>query len=136
MTVANTYNGYGRHVYYLNIAQLTEYEKWTFIGEFMSSPSLCLVKVSVALFLLRIGGLRRWLRALLLAVIALLVSSTFTFVIILSVQCRPIAGNWDPLIRLTSNCLSTSALEDIAYCSSGLITNLHFRMMSTLIILS
>lgn len=125
--MAETHIGFGRHVYYLDIAQVTKVEKWLFVSEFLGLPILCLVKVSVALFLLRIGGLRRWLRASLLATIALLLSSTFTFMIILIVQCKPIAGNWDLAIRLTSNCLSTSVLIDIAYCSSGLITKAPFQ---------
>ena len=125
--MVNTYFGYGRHAYHLDIAQLTKVAKWLFIGEFMATPILCLVKVSVALFLLRIGGLRRWLKVLLLASTTLLISSTFTFVIILSVQCRPIAGNWDPVIRRTSKCFSTSVLVDIFYCSSGLMTKPPFQ---------
>ena len=113
--------GYGRHIYYLETAQVIRIKKLNFVSGLFTNFIICLVKLSVALFLLKIGGLRRWLRASLFATIALLVSSTFATVVIIFVQCRPIAGIWDPTIALTANCLPASALTDVSYCSTGLV---------------
>lgn len=131
--VSLTRAGYGRHVYYLDIAQLVRAGKLLFISELLANLTICVVKVSVALFLLRIGGLRGWLKASFYATIVFLVSSTSAFVVILFVQCRPIAGNWDPMIKRTAKCLSTSALTDVSYCSAGTISESH-GMLPTLII--
>lgn len=117
--MALTRAGSGRHIYYLETAQVMRIGELSFVGELFSNLCICVVKISVALFLLKIGGLQRWLRASLLATIALLVSSTFATIVVLFVQCRPIAGNWDPTVRLTAKCLSASALADVSYCSVG-----------------
>ena len=111
--------GFGRHIYYLDAAQLLRFKKLNVVSGFLTNLIICLVKLSVALFLLRIGGLRRWLRNSLFATIALLVSSTVATIIIIFVQCRPFAGVWDPAVALTASCLPTSALTNVSYCSTG-----------------
>lgn len=113
--------GFGRHIYYLDAAQLIRFKKLNFVSGLFTNLIICLVKLSVALFLLRIGGLRRWLRHSLFTTIALLISSTVATIVIIFVQCRPIAGIWDPTIALTANCLPTSALTIVSYCSTGSI---------------
>lgn len=115
--------GFGRHIYYLDTAQLIRFKKLNFVSGLFTNLIICLVKLSVALFLLRIGSLRRWLRYALFATIAILVSSTVATVAIIFVQCRPIAGIWDPTVALTANCLPTSALTDVSYCSTGSVPN-------------
>ena len=124
--MAETYIGFGRHVYYLDISQIDQVDKLFFISKILSLLTICVVKISVALFLLRICGLRRWLRALLFVIIALLASSTSITIGIHFAQCRPIAGNWDPPISLTSNCLSASVIVDVTYWASGSISTPSF----------
>ena len=110
--------GFGRHIYYLDTAHRIRFKKLNFVSGILTNFIICLVKLSVALFLLRIGGLRRWLRYSLFATIALLVSSTIATIVIIFVQCRPIAGIWEPI---KANCLPTSALTIVSYCSTGLV---------------
>ncbi|KAM0805601.1 hypothetical protein BDR22DRAFT_884584 [Usnea florida] len=119
LVVASTYAGFGRHLYYLDVAKRVQALKYMFVLEILTGPIVLLVKISVALFLLRIGGLRRWLRASLFATIVLGASSAFTYIIILFVQCRPLAAKWDPRIRLTANCLSTSTFTGVSYFGSA-----------------
>lgn len=114
-----TRSGLGRHIYYLDIVQVIQFEKLNFVVELFLNLDICVVKISVALFLLRIGGLRKWLRVSLLVTIALLISSTSTTIIIIFMQCRPIAGIWDPTMKLRANCLSASVLIDVSYFSAG-----------------
>ena len=127
--------GFGRHIYYLDIAQRIRLGKLNFVSGLFTNLIICLVKLSVALFLLKIGGLRSWLRASLFATIALLVSSTFATIVILFVQCRPIAGVWDPTVEMTAKCLPPSALTDVSYCSTGLVPKPP-EMLPTLIVTS
>ena len=125
--------GFGRHIYYLDIAQVIQAKRAIFILKLLSPIIICVVKISVALFLLRIGGLRRWLRVLLFTIIALLISSTTTNIIILLVQYRPIAGHWDPTVTVIANHLSPSALTDVTYCFIGLLPK-PLEVLPTLII--
>lgn len=127
--------GYGRHIYYLEPAKVIRIKELNFVSGLFTNFIICLVKTSVALFLLKIGGLRRWLKASLFATIALLVSSTFATVVIIFVQCRPIAGIWDPTVALTAICLPASALTDVSYCSTGLVPT-SFEISPTLIVFS
>ena len=114
-----THAGYGRHIYYLDTAQVIRIKKLNFVSGFFTNLIICLVKLSVALFLLKIGGLRSWLRASLYATIALFVSSTIATIVIIFVQCVPIAGIWDPTVALTATCLPAAALTDVSYSSTG-----------------
>ena len=116
--------GFGRHIYYLDAAQLMRFKKLNFVSGLFTNFIICLVKLSVALFLLRIGGLRRWLKNLLYATTALQISSTVATIVIIFIQCRPIAGIWDPVVALTANCLPNSALTNSSYCSNGSLPNL------------
>lgn len=112
--------GFGRHIYYLDTAQIMRYKKLNFVTGLFTNLIICLVKLSVTFFLLRIGSPQRWLRYALFGTIALLVSSTVATVVIIFVQCRPIAGLWDPTVALTVKCLPTSALTDVSYCSTAM----------------
>ena len=130
--------GYGRHTYYLDeldTAQVIRAGKFRFVVGLLANLVICVVKISVALFLLRIGGLRRWLKVSLYVTIVLLISSTSATIIILLVQCRPITGNWDPIIKRTARCLSNSAVTDVSYCSAGTIPESQ-RILRTLITFS
>ena len=119
--MALTRAGFGRHIYYLNTAQVMRIGKLYFITGLLANVDICVVKISVSLFLLRIGGLQRWLKAVLYATIVLLVSSTSATSVIIFVQCRPITANWDPIIRRAARCLSNSILTDVLYCSAGTV---------------
>lgn len=130
-----TRSGYGRHIYYLETAQVKRIRKLNFVSGLFTNLIICLVKLSVAIFLLKIGGLRRWLRASLYATIALLVSSTIATVVIIFVQCVPIAGIWDHTVALTAKCLPPSALTDVSYCSTGTVPK-PLDMLPTLIVVS
>ena len=89
------------------------------MSELIAAPAVCAVKVSVALFLLRIVGLRKWLKVSLYIVIGFQIVSTSAYVIVLFLLCRPIKANWDPIARETANCLPPSALADVSYAAVG-----------------
>lgn len=111
--------GYGRHIYYVSIADAQVALKLLFINEIVSLFAICFVKISVALFLLRIGNLRRWLKISLIANTLVLVASTVAFAIILLVQCRPIYANWNLLAKAKAKCLKSDTLVDISYLTTG-----------------
>ena len=114
--------GYGRHAYFLRLDQLIRASQLLFFSEFLSLLAVCFVKISITLFLLRITGMQKRLKVLLIATVALLVTSTIAFVVILFVQCRPITVNWNLLSKKSANCLPASSLAVVSYCTTGLST--------------
>ena len=117
--IATVNSGLGRHIYYLKLNQIIKAGKLTLVTELLTNLIILVVKLSIALFLLRIGGLRKWLRYSLFATIALLVTSTSVFVVVLFVQCRPLAAVWDPRLKAKADCLPKYALPDVSYCMGG-----------------
>lgn len=112
--------GLGRHLYYIGLVKGSQVQLYTYIGEFLSLAGLCFVKVSVALFILRIDALHGWLRAAFIANVVVLALSTTALLIVLLVQCRPIAGNWDPRVRATATCLSMDSLLATSYATAAI----------------
>lgn len=110
--------GYGKHIYTLDLPNLESILQLLFIAEILGILGLFFVKLSVALFLLRIGGLQRWMRWGLIITTAILACSTASIIVIYFVQCRPISGNWNPLIH-TRACVSPHALVASGYASTG-----------------
>lgn len=127
--VDNQY-GHGRHIYYVSLANAQVALKLLYVDEIVSLFAICFVKVSVALFLLRIGNLRRWLRMALIANTLFLVGSTIAFAIILLIQCRPVNANWNLLAKAKAKCLSADTLVDISYLTTGLHTLLFSKRHS------
>ena len=112
------HHGYGKHFFTLDLPSLHVILKQLYIAEILGILGLFFVKLSVALFLLRIGGLQRWMRWGLIVTTAILACSTASIVVIFFVQCRPISGNWDPFINKTA-CISPQALVASGYASTG-----------------
>lgn len=122
--------GYGKHTFTLDLPNLYVILKLLYIAEILSIVGLFFVKLSVALFLLRIGGLQRWMRWGLIITTAILACSTTSIVVIFFVQCRPISGNWNPLISQTA-CISPDALVASGYASSGELKAHHVSTAAT-----
>jgi len=121
LDVAAEKAGAGRHMHYLPLPEAEQALKWINVSEFLTLLALCLVKVSVVLFLLRIGNLKRWLRTALVVNMAILVLSTTALLIVLLVQCRPIQANWDLAVKATATCISMDSLVDISYLTTGMV---------------
>lgn len=115
--------GYGKHIYTIDPPNLPTILKLLYIAQILGILGLFFVKLSVALFLLRIGGLQRWMRWGLIVTTAILACSTTSIIVIYFVQCRPISGNWNPLIQKTA-CISPDALVSSGYASTGKLQGL------------
>ena len=94
------HNGFGRHVYYLDQAQIVETTKWTTMAAIQNTIGVFFVKASVCFFVLRILARthKRITRTLLLFVgfLALLMLSN---VLVLCLQCIPFECIWNPAIK-------------------------------------
>ncbi|KAF2495284.1 hypothetical protein BU16DRAFT_618124 [Lophium mytilinum] len=111
LTCIGVSHGTGRHVYFLKPDDIVTTVLTMFLGEFLLLLSLCLVKVSVMLFLLNFGGLKKWLRWTLLGNMSVICVSTFVFIVILWNQCKPVQANWNG----KGTCISVQALMSVTY---------------------
>ena len=118
-TAVAVHNGFGRHAYYLILPQVENVVRAVFIDELLVLCMICFAKLSIALFLLRIGGLRRWLRYMVITTMFLQVTSSCAFFIVSCLECRPLAGIWNPEVRATATCLPAEGWLDSLYASNG-----------------
>lgn len=88
------HSGFGRHIYYLSKSQMEENLKWSYMTEFFIFIILCMTKVSVCLFILRMKK-TEWLECFLYCLLAGLVATTIPCEIVVVAQCQPIHGFWD-----------------------------------------
>ena len=86
--------GDGHHVFYLKASQKVEVVKWNYVTEFLLFFIICLTKISICLFILRIKN-TGWLKRCLYALMAGLVVTTLVCEVILFAQCQPIHAWWD-----------------------------------------
>ncbi|KAL8901479.1 MAG: hypothetical protein Q9207_005177 [Kuettlingeria erythrocarpa] len=86
--------GYGRHAYYLSTQQERNSLKWNYVTQYLIFLIVCLTKVGICLFVLRIKN-TGWVKWCLYTLMAGLVLTTAPCIIILSAQCRPIRALWD-----------------------------------------
>ena len=111
--------GFGKHSADLEPAQIVMMEKLMFPCQILLILGVPLIKISVIVFLFRMGALRKWVKVSLLATAAVTVISAFAVLGMMLTYCKPISALWDPSVRKTAKCQSYSADLDVAYFSAG-----------------
>ena len=86
--------GLGRHSYYLSENQISRALEFNYATQLLSFVIVCLTKISICLFVLRIKK-TGWLKWCLSALMAGLVLTTLACEIILFAQCQPINAFWN-----------------------------------------
>jgi hypothetical protein len=109
-------HGTGRHTFYVPFTHIQKVLLLSFFGQLLWIWSITLVKVSVALSLLRITPSKRW-AIVLYWFIAFLFVSAIVFVILQLVQCTPISNFWNP--RPGGVCWKKSDLALSGYIVGG-----------------
>ena len=99
-------NGLGRHIFYLSqsqhtLEQLSEGTKLQYMNQIIIIVGVMFIKVSIALFLLRIFGLgqKMWWRWSLYLVMWITVLTSLSSAIIVLTQCRPLRKLWNPVVH-------------------------------------
>ena len=112
--------GIGNHISCIDPLDLIRGLRLVFISQLLVYVAVFFVKLSITLFLLGISGLRKPFRIALIVNIIFLALAKSAFIIELFVQCRPIAGIWDLVVKVTASCVSPSATVNLSYASAGL----------------
>ena len=111
MQVFEVHNGNGRHAYYLSLEQFVDNIKWTYIVEFFLFLIICLTKVSICFFILRIKK-TGWLKHFLYALMGGLIVTTVAVLIVWGAQCQPTKAYWD---RLVGTCWNPEIYNDLIW---------------------
>jgi hypothetical protein len=113
-----SYTG-GRHTMYISHDKLVLAAKVGFLGVPMWVWSMTVLKISVALMLLRIKETRKW-RIGIWSLIAALAALGFGSTMAMMLQCRPIQANWNVFFRLKPGvCWSAETQEAVTFTTSG-----------------
>ena len=109
--------GFGNHIEHIEPDHIPIALHYYILQVYLHPTAMFFIKLSVALFLLQLGGLKKWMRRALIWTIVFLCVSTVLVIIILCVQCRPIQKNWN--IHTPGTCLSPAALIAVVYLEIG-----------------
>lgn len=81
---------------------------WFYLAQIFYNPVLAFVKASVLLFLLRIGGQKLGTRYAIYALFTFNALQAIAVFLVATLQCLPIAANWDPAVAATATCVDVS----------------------------
>lgn len=113
------HSGDGRHMYYLSDSQSRQALKWGYITEFFLFLIICITKISICLFVLRIKN-SGWLKWSLYSLMTGLVITTTSCMIILFAQCQPIHAFWD---GNSGKCWNPSIYNNAIWAQVGMCIN-------------
>ncbi|KAH9209204.1 hypothetical protein DL95DRAFT_428306 [Leptodontidium sp. 2 PMI_412] len=105
-------NGAGRHIAYLEPATASMGLKLNYASQHFFLWGIALVKVSIALFLLRISATQFYTR-MLKGTIAFLIIYTFMCFLFILLQCKDLAILWDSTVKTT--CWTGSTMRGLGY---------------------
>ena len=110
--------GIGRHLFYLSPEHAMDALKWSYVTIILFFIIVCLTKISICLFILRIKK-TGWLKWVLYALMTGLVITTLAPEIILFVECQPIRSFWD---RRVGNCWQQTIYDNVVWAQAGMLT--------------
>ncbi|KAF2421128.1 hypothetical protein EJ08DRAFT_520618 [Tothia fuscella] len=114
--VASHAHGVGRHTFYVPFKHIQKVLLLSFCGQMLWIWSITLVKVSVALSLLRITPSKRWANVL-KWLVGFLIFSAIVFIALQLAQCSPVSNFWNP--TPAGHCWKKSELAVSGYVSGG-----------------
>lgn len=108
-------NGAGRHFAYLDPAKATIGLKLNFVSQPIYLWAITVVKISIALFLLRIAP-TKFYKKFLVGAIAFLIVYTFACFMTIILQCTNLALLWDRTAKGT--CWTATTLRALSYTNA------------------
>ncbi|KAK2787081.1 hypothetical protein FQN52_007347 [Onygenales sp. PD_12] len=81
---------------------------WFYLAQIFYNPVLALVKASVLVFLLRLGGQKPRVRYAIYALFTFNALQAIAIFLVATLQCLPISANWDPAVMATATCVDNS----------------------------
>jgi len=108
----------GRHIQFINLDAMMEGSKNGFVVFLLAVYANLLIKISIALMLIRIKSNFAWRFGLSILITSCVIISIFASITEF-VSCRPLKAWWTPALRFSGACWSPSALVAIGYFLGG-----------------
>lgn len=108
--------GLGRHKYFINPDHEMGFLKYNFLDWNQVFITLCVSKIAICMFLLRISIFAKW-RVFLYGVIAFLVATHLPLELLFLLQCIPLNKNWEQ--QIPGSCFSLVTVEKIIIVQGG-----------------
>lgn len=137
---ASVLYGLGRRALFVSFARRRTSLRLLFISQVFWFWSLTLIKLSVALLLLRLKHTKRW-RIFLISIMCIIVSAAVLQTVFQFVQCRPFSVFWDPRVFNRKNkdgsksppvqCFETSVINGniVAFSTLQIILDIVFSFI-------
>ncbi len=110
--------GFGRHAYYLSRIEALDAIKWSYVTMTLFFVIVCLTKISICLFILRIKK-TGWLKWVLYTLMTGQVISTAAPEMVMLAQCQPIRSFWD---RSIGKCWDQTTYNAVVWAHFGMVT--------------
>ncbi|CAK1357409.1 hypothetical protein CB0940_07853 [Cercospora beticola] len=108
----------GRHIECISPEQSSLFAKWMYVHSLIVMWGVVLVKISIALFLMRLVPPGKNWKAILWATIVFLIAFMLACTGTLVFQCWPIKAAWDFAARQTASCFSNDTFSAIGLMNS------------------
>ncbi|KXT12387.1 hypothetical protein AC579_1709 [Pseudocercospora musae] len=118
--VGESHHGVGRHVQCISPSDYQEFAKWQWPHSLVVMWGVILVKISIALFLMRLVPPGKKWKSLLWVVIVFLICFMLACSGTLIWQCVPIDAAWDFSKKATANCFSNNTFSAIGLTNSSI----------------
>ncbi|KAK7966392.1 integral membrane protein PTH11 [Apiospora aurea] len=102
---------------------------WFYLSQIFYNPILALVKCSVLVFILRVGGLRRGVRWACFGLITFTALQAVAIFFAVLLQCLPIEANWDMAAKADARCIDNAfhvTISSITILTDVLVVALPF----------
>ena len=109
-------NGLGRHKFFIEPDHYMTFLKYNFLDWNQVFITLCLSKLAICMFLLRISKFARW-RNFLYGMILFLIVSHLPLELLFLLQCIPVHKVWDQ--QVPGGCFPAAAVEKIIIVQGG-----------------
>ncbi|OAF99505.1 uncharacterized protein CC84DRAFT_1157588 [Paraphaeosphaeria sporulosa] len=110
LLIISVLNGFGRRTFFVPPARRSTALRYLFISQVFWYWSVTLVKLSVALLLLRLKQTRPW-RSFLYLIMAIAISAAIVQTCFQFLQCRPFSVFWDPRGFRSAVCFRRSIID-------------------------
>ncbi|ORY08687.1 hypothetical protein BCR34DRAFT_488389 [Clohesyomyces aquaticus] len=117
VVIPEVYYGAGKHIEYIALTDLPKSSRLNFISQPIYLIAICVVKISIGFFLLRIA-IHAFYRRVIIGIMAFIAFYTTGCFLTVMLQCTNLAVQWDPTAK--GVCWSPKTLHALSYTNVAL----------------
>ena len=120
--------GFGEHSGHLPLPELIRALKFAWIAQIPAVLSKSVSRISIGILILRLFSVHKWLVWFVIIVLILNTSICILALMMVFLQCTPVAALWNPLLAPTAKCWNPVIQRNFAVASSGQSRFLNLNM--------